>query len=204
MIVSVPMHDLRSVLPFKANEDIRYYLNGIAIEPVASGGALLIATNGHVMAILHSPTAAADKPRVLAIPTKLPELIDAVGGKRDSDELHVENEQSHLTLYDGDGDRLILAGPAFIDGRFPDWRMVCPKPDDLVEGLVNVIDAKYLAMVRRCYPSDNYNGLMFWHRKGDSSNSLATIVRGSARPELVILVMPLRRDQSYDWPEWMK
>ena len=45
-VMSIPADDLKAVLPFKSNQDIRYYLNGVLVEKVETGGCMLVATNG--------------------------------------------------------------------------------------------------------------------------------------------------------------
>ncbi|RCK40460.1 hypothetical protein [Thalassospira xiamenensis] len=42
---------------FVSTEKTRYYLNGVYIEPHKDGGVLLIATDGHSMAVIRDATA---------------------------------------------------------------------------------------------------------------------------------------------------
>jgi DNA polymerase-3 subunit beta len=40
---------------FMAKQDVRYYLNGISVEPHPDGGAIIVATDGHRLAVIHDP-----------------------------------------------------------------------------------------------------------------------------------------------------
>lgn len=44
---------LAAIACFMASNDIRYYLNGILIEPHPKGGVVIVATNGHVVGAMH-------------------------------------------------------------------------------------------------------------------------------------------------------
>jgi hypothetical protein len=55
--VIVRVEHLLAVEPFQSNEETRYYLGGQYIESHPSGGAILVATDGHTLACLHDPDA---------------------------------------------------------------------------------------------------------------------------------------------------
>lgn len=44
---------IAALLPFVGKEETRYYLSAINIKPVKSGGIVLAATDGHVLACIH-------------------------------------------------------------------------------------------------------------------------------------------------------
>ncbi|HEN8721178.1 TPA: hypothetical protein U8215_000825 [Pseudomonas aeruginosa] len=55
LLARAKAHYLAAVSLFMAHNDVRYYLNGISIEPASQGGVLLIATNGHHIGVMHDP-----------------------------------------------------------------------------------------------------------------------------------------------------
>lgn len=46
---------------FASKSDVRYYLEGVFIESNPKGGVNIVATNGHVMAVMHDPEGFAHK-----------------------------------------------------------------------------------------------------------------------------------------------
>ncbi|MCF1427561.1 MAG: DNA polymerase III subunit beta [Shewanella sp.] len=109
-----------------ANQDVRYYLNGLLIE---TEGSVLraVATDGHRLALSH---------RVLEV--SLPEkqvIVPRKGVTELSRLLESEDQDIHIAI----GDNAIRASTAsavftskLVDGRFPDYRRVLPKGGDKV------------------------------------------------------------------------
>lgn len=95
-------------------KDVRYYLNGMLIEPSADG-AVCVATDGH---------------RLLVIRTNVPWSLGAMIVPRAACE-HIAKIKSPVQ-FERDGEQVAAVsghakfGFAPIDGRFPDWRAVFP------------------------------------------------------------------------------
>lgn len=53
---------LRRAFVFVCLEETRYYISGVRIEPHAAGGALLVATDGHVLVAFRDPEGFCDDP----------------------------------------------------------------------------------------------------------------------------------------------
>jgi hypothetical protein len=47
MIARINARVLKIMFPFMAQEDIRYYLNGVNIRPLDDQGVMIVATDGH-------------------------------------------------------------------------------------------------------------------------------------------------------------
>lgn len=123
--VSLPQSQLRRLIEktqfSMANQDVRYYLNGMLLE-IAGAIIRTVATDGHRLALCELTIDGADStPQQVIVPRKgvleLQRLI------RDGGDCVLEIGTNHLraTL---DGIRLTSK---LIDGRFPDYERVIPK-----------------------------------------------------------------------------
>jgi hypothetical protein len=198
-IVEIPVNDLLKVLPFRSFEDVRYYLNGIYVEPY-DGGCLLAATNGHWLGVINSPAARADKPRILSMSKNFDKALrEAASGT-----LSVEDEKARSVVSVGPNEHYIEAGNPFIDGKYPEWRKVIPPLEHLKPGLMGALQSKYVSQLNKAAPrEDSYTGLKFWHDARDPEKA-AAVARYSSCPELVVLIMPLQQfsAKSCEWPAW--
>ena len=112
---------LSRMLPFVAKGDIRYYLNGVYLEPHHSGkGALLVATDGHVMMVGYDETGECDEPQIREISKP---LISEIKKAKNADEQvkFYDDQISFMGLH---------ASNSPIDGKYPDWRRVCGPVQD--------------------------------------------------------------------------
>src|SRR6185312_10586449 len=97
-IVTVPVADLLHVTPFKGLDDMRYYLNGVLVMPYEDH-ALLMATNGHWMAIYESVDSRADKERILELPAWfLSQVTQAQRGGTEDDDLEDDDSPSYSAI----------------------------------------------------------------------------------------------------------
>ena len=105
-----------------AQQDVRYYLNGILME-ITAGNIKLVATDGHRLAlsqgVLDNDTKVEE--RQIIIPRKavleLSRLLDSTGG-----EAKCELSQNHFRV---ETDALVFT-TKLIDGKFPDYQRVIP------------------------------------------------------------------------------
>lgn len=178
--VTVSASLLRAALTFAGTRDVRYYLNGVLVEPMPDGnGVLLIATDGHRLAVLHDPAGNADGWAIVAR-HKLPTLRKADAGG--------------LATFDGargtypGGTSLPVE---FIDGRFPDWRAVIPNvtAESLAPGSFNAAYLGDLEAVGKGYGVPTPFAAIY--ACGDRS----ALVRFGSLPALVVL-MPCRDQES--------
>lgn len=200
-LVEIPLDDLLNVLPFKARDDIRYFLNGVLVSPCGEG-AMLVATNGHVMAVLHSRNAHTDVDRILDIPDDFAKALRHQGNQGQGRTLSVETETARIVITAEDVEHLVKAGRAFLDGKYPEWRKVVPKVEELEPGFTSALSSEYLAWLQRATAYGKSVPIMFWQRKEKPLESVA-VARFSGIPELVVLVMPMRIDRPTEWPDWM-
>lgn len=201
------------VLPAISDEETRYYLNGLSIEPAPSGGCFIVATNGHIMAAEHSETAHLAGDSFIARFAK-----DAVkhlrAAKRDSWPrwVVVTREETGKArgaiVFATDAKEAIDAAAAGspavvltqwlgadIDGSFPDWRAVLPKPEDMKSGAC--FDSANPALIDRI--ARGAPAIRIWHNSDSGSPHLIT--RPDATAWLGVF-MPMRGKS--ELPAWFK
>jgi DNA polymerase-3 subunit beta len=106
-----------------AQQDVRYYLNGLMLE---TGGSFVqaVATDGHRLALcrVNVDDQSSGSQQVI-IPRKgVMELQRLLGG---SDDVDLAIGSNHIRAHVGD----IRFTSKLIDGRFPDYQRVIPKPE---------------------------------------------------------------------------
>lgn len=105
-----------------ANQDVRYYLNGLLFE-VDSGSVKAVATDGHRLALsnLELPGLAAQQKQII-IPRKgVLEIMRLLAS--DEQLVTLSLGQNHIRLTDSN----FVFSSKLIDGRFPDYRRVLPR-----------------------------------------------------------------------------
>lgn len=105
-----------------ANQDVRYYLNGLLLE-IEHGKLRTVATDGHrlAMAELEHPVETGQKHQVI-IPRKgVVELSRLLGDGEE--QVHVELSSNHIRVRLGD----VTMTSKLIDGKFPDYERVIPR-----------------------------------------------------------------------------
>lgn len=152
------MQTLQSVSFSMANQDVRYYLNGVQMQ--ASGEQMILtATDGHRLAQNRTPVAMAANAQVDAIIPRssvlqLPAMLKGASG-----ELVIAVTPNHLMAKATVGDTVRVVKTKLIDGRYPDWNRVIPKSSQ-IEASVNRAEA--LSSVRRVaiLANEKYRGML--------------------------------------------
>lgn len=126
--VVLPQSQLRRLIEktqfSMANQDVRYYLNGMLLE-IAGPIVRTVATDGHRLALCELAIDGADStPQQVIVPRKgVLELQRLIGGEGECT-LEIGTNHLRATL---DGIRLTSK---LIDGRFPDYERVIPRESD--------------------------------------------------------------------------
>ena len=104
-----------------AQQDVRYYLNGILME-ISSGKIKLVATDGHRLALSETPleTGVSDEKQII-IPRKAVLELSRLLDSNDS-QVKCVLSQNHLRV---ETDTLVFT-TKLIDGKFPDYQRVIP------------------------------------------------------------------------------
>lgn len=129
--LNLPQGTLRQLLDdthfAMAQQDVRYYLNGLLLE-LSAQGLRAVATDGHRLAMSDAAmTIDVESPLQLIVPRKgVQELLRLLDNNDESVSLEVSS--NHIRLDTG---RIQLTSK-LIDGRFPDYQRVVPAPSDNV------------------------------------------------------------------------
>jgi DNA polymerase-3 subunit beta len=123
--LSLPQKALKGLLALvqyaMAQQDIRYYLNGLLM--VIEGGELrMVATDGHRLAVATRAVAAPDVARQeVILPRKtIIELAKLLGDTDDPVAIELSASQARFR-FDG-----VLLASKLVDGKFPDYQRVIP------------------------------------------------------------------------------
>lgn len=136
-----------------AQQDVRYYLNGLCFE-INARGLRAIATDGHRMAMSEIEIAATGTERQIIVPRKgVHEMVRLLGSGDDS--ANVQLAPNHLRLQTNDG---VVFTTKLIDGRFPDYTKVVPANQSKVVGLDRIAFREALGRVA-ILSNEKYRGV---------------------------------------------
>jgi DNA polymerase-3 subunit beta len=110
-----------------ANQDVRYYLNGLMLE-ISASGIRTVATDGHRLAMCELPVPVnTESSQQVIIPRKgVQELLRLLEDSDDKVRLQIGSNHIRATLPH------LRFTSKLIDGRFPDYDRVIPKDGDQV------------------------------------------------------------------------
>jgi hypothetical protein len=172
--------------------DVRYYLEGVCVEP-AESGAIMVCTDGHRMIAMRDREGICNAPVILRVDSRLIQDCNKKYGKvarhviltaeRDAllvgDAYVADKEDAEAAMkkvnrpfnpkstYINVDPIYMLPCKPLIDGDYPDWRRVLPKEEELHPGLVGDYNADYLrdfeALAGRI--DWKYHSITFFHHK---------------------------------------
>lgn len=189
---------------YMAKHDIRYYLNGIFINPIPGGGAVGVASNGHIAGLWHDKDGAIEKPMILAV---TPPLVRACAGKgmygmpptlelRDGrlacmsglNEIYIQPNE-HIER----GENSLE--PWEVAGKFPDVTRLLPNPEEFAQGSGDAFSSDYFAVIAKSFKGDAVV-------LRQASKSSAAVLVAQSIPEAVAIIMPVR-NQEASLPAWL-
>lgn len=138
MIAKVNAMAVKLVSPFIANNDIRYYLNGINIRPLEDGSVMLVATDGHRYVVVRDPNGYTEKELIVSISK---DAVKHTGSTKNS----LDVLSNGLAQISGDTAQpvFIQPGNSLMEGIFPRIERVA----SLVgykEGINGAVNPRYL------------------------------------------------------------
>lgn len=122
-LIRVEAARILMALPFRAYQDVRYYFNGVCIQPATDGGANILATDGYAMACIRDIGGRCGGPAILPIgKAQKPQLRK--GG-------HVLLDPSGVCyITDAQDEPIWIAPTGVIDGKFPDLTSILHPLDE--------------------------------------------------------------------------
>jgi hypothetical protein len=121
-LAKIEAKTLAALHPFTAVKDVRYYLDGVLIEPDPVGGAVAVATNGHVMLVVNDFEGECEAPVIVQFESTLAtQMKKKDAGIATISRIAPDSPQLQISLANG------FAGPAqLVDGKYPDYKAVMP------------------------------------------------------------------------------
>lgn len=143
--IETERNKLRAALIFAADKDIRFYLNSVCLHVDECGGARLVSTDGHRLAIITLGDYPAAAPGEYLIPRDSIKSIKKASGRSfNGVNIEIDADRFTLTAYDE-----ILGGGKLIDGKFPDFQRVTPASVDDWSGQAATFNADYVHDIKR-------------------------------------------------------
>lgn len=115
-----------------SDEETRYYLKGVFVEPHAQGGVTLTATDGHRLIVIRDADGFANETAIVALGDGLKQCKPKRGERRDV-VIHTGESNAHimLTTLDDKGDLtdtpIATAYSVKVGGTYPDYRRIVPQ-----------------------------------------------------------------------------
>lgn len=192
MIARVSAVAIKLVFPFVAQQDIRFYLNGINIRPLEDGAVMIVATDGHRYIVVRDPNGYAEKELIVNVPK------DAL--KHASSAKHTLDVMSNGTaMISGEVAQplFIQPGNSLIEADFPRIERVASLTG-YKEGIVGAVNPRYLADALEIGKKFG-NSIRFYTKDADSP--LTFVLAGLGDLECFGGIMKLR--DSFDTlPAW--
>lgn len=231
--VKVSARAYATVMLAQSTEETRYYLNGVLVEPNPAGGVNLVATDGHVLIAVHDKTGETNGSWICPVPSQMrqfllanldprPEPEDHDGFYMDEPEVGGEPEIRQLDQITFSGDMASITSPEHawqekapiemvmaaqigaIDGKFPPWAKVVPRPkEDAPNISCFTAAARYGSLLGRAarIMTNNLGAGVRW--RGVEQNG--PVLAGAwERDDLLMVLMPMRdQDAPFDVPAWV-
>jgi DNA polymerase-3 subunit beta len=193
--LTVSLAYLRAARTHAATNDVRYYLQGVYLDTSAGK---IVATDGHRLFVANARGVKSAYPSVI-IPN---ETLDAAlkqfigeyarGKNLGGVDVKITVDGSHIAIGTPTGS---VTGKA-LDGTFPEWRRVVPKPEDVGEQVPAVLNTQYLAdacealsIARNISKKGAGRHAIRIHMRGEFPTVIADITG-----DTLALVMPMRND----------
>lgn len=192
MIARISAVAVKLVFPFVAQQDIRFYLNGINIRPLEDGTAMIIATDGHRYIVVRDPNAYVEKEIIVSV------CKDAL--KHASSAKHTLDVMSNgSAMISGEVAQplFIMPGNSLIEADFPRIENVASMIG-YKEGIAGAVNPRYLNDALTIGKSFG-NSIRFFMR--DSDSPLMFVLGGLGDLECFGGIMKLR-DNFDTLPNW--
>lgn len=177
IIATVSTEILTLVAPFRAENDVRYYLNSIHVRPRPGGGTFVEASDGHVLMVAHDESGHAEQPVCISIqPGDL-----AIARRAKCLQLHATGDaqmvdEEGMAIWKSPTSRIVSAH------SYPNFAKALPPAEDLQEGISGCYNPRLLSRAiigsRRPERVSRYNRIQFFRSKTNADHPLVFVVDG--------------------------
>lgn len=198
---------LKQLMQFVADQDIRYYMRGIYAEPHPLGGALLVATNGHMLCAIHDAQAKCTEPMLFYLKKDALKFSSQKADNPAFVNINSVTERLTISTAGAKGEELyIQPGKCIVDSAktYPQWKRLLPNFADLKPGYDDCVSVEYVRMALSAVPTKNgrhySSSVRFWQTSQDS----AIFVQITCFPEILCIIMPMREENGDIREKWEK
>jgi len=129
ILATIPGADFAYVARFVSDESVRYYLQGVQVAPLATGGVTLAATTGHVLGAMRLSAIEASATATFILGAHK-DLLRACKPRKNNPHTIV-CRADRVDVYENynaaePGTPVYTGHKPYVDGTFPDWRRVLP------------------------------------------------------------------------------
>jgi hypothetical protein len=190
MIARVNSMAIKIAFPFMAQNDIRYYLNGINVRPLEDDTVMLVATDGHRYIVIRDQHGYAEKEVIVSIKK------DALKTCCAKSTLDVMSNGSAMVNDEAGQAQFIQPGNSLIEGTFPRIENVAAAIG-YKEGISGAVNPAYLKDALTI--GHHFGSIRFFTRDADSP--LMFVVGGLGDLEVFGGIMKMR-DSFEQLPTW--
>lgn len=161
LVARVSAVAVKLVFPFAAQNDIRYYLNGINIRPLDDGSVMVVASDGHRIIVVRDPHGYAEHEVIVR--------VDKDALKHASNAKHTLDVMSNgMAMFSGEAAQplFIQPGNSLVEGGFPRIERVI-STIGYREGIAGAVNPGYLADALAIAKSFG-NSIRFYTKDDDS------------------------------------
>lgn len=191
----------------QSNEQTRYYLVGVFVEPRKAGGVTLTATDVSRLVCIYDETGTADESAIVSL---TPDAFKACKTGKHETRREIEIDGPNATIYavTGAGENETRTPVAFsnscrVDGTFPDYRRVIPKIDIKPDSRPGNFNGALLADFGKIATE-------LAKLRGQKTGQVRLMSFDPTMPAMVQLpnapafgvLMPMRGEQSDTMPDW--
>jgi len=190
MIARINSMAIKIAFPFMAQNDIRYYLNGINIRPLEDGAVMIVATDGHRYVVVHDQHGYAERELIVSIKK------DGLKNCNAKSTFDVMSNGSACVNDEVGMPTFIQPGNSMIEGAFPRIENVA-SATGYTEGISGAINPSYLKDALAI--GQHFDAIRFFTKDADSA--LVFVVSGIGDMEVFGGIMKLREvfDQLPSW-----
>lgn len=193
-----------------SNEETRYYLKGVYVMP-HDGGAMMVATDGHIMAVAFDEHGEAPEPAILSMDWKRSSMKTPVReegvrrvifdkptkGQGVAGEI-VPHQPEHTRW--GNGPAIDFIQVTHIDATYPDFRRAVPDPKKGQAHIGRSFDAALIDKLGKAAKRAGFGTRFCFMQERDTDPALVLTHDAS----LFFVLMPIRWGGPYNMPGWYR
>jgi hypothetical protein len=195
LIFNVSASAVRAAASCMAKCDIRYYLNGVFIEPHTEG-VTITATNGHMLLSIIDRTGYTKAPVICSIPKHVKKAMPlrhmADDGRAHRlvliDVPQAKKQALTLTSVTDSSEIVTDLSEHIVDAHFPDWRSVIRSAPDVATPVTGMLNAQYVSALTKGFEK----GVPMAFKSFQANERSQVFHWFEGMPDVIACIMPIR------------